>query len=136
PSETGDGSALLARRHPSGLRQLLDVDVAEPEVVAVVLQLDRAGLRRRLAAEPVVRQRGLVDDLLAVEYDGHLVADHRDVERLPLADRLVRLLQRNPANLPAFLELQRVVRRFGDLRRKRVVPQSAGPSALVLVPRA
>ena len=50
-----------------GLLQFLDVDVLEPQRVAVVLQLDRPLGRQRLALLPVVRQRLVIDDQLAVE---------------------------------------------------------------------
>ena len=43
-----------------------------------------------LAVVPVVFQHG-VGDQLAVELNGHFVADHLDVKRVPFADRLVGL---------------------------------------------
>src|SRR5262249_46532833 len=94
--------------------QLLDVDVLEPQRVAVVLELDRAPGRQRPALLPVVGQRGVVHHLLAVEEHRHPVALHDDAEGVPLADRPVRLLERVLAGGAG-----------------RVVPQAAGALALV-----
>src|SRR5215208_3533380 len=75
-------------------RQLPDVNVLEPERVPVVLQLDLARRGQWLAAGPEVVQGHVVHDQLAVEVDGDLVADQADEEGVPLADGLVRLLER------------------------------------------
>ena len=60
------------------------------------LQLDGAFVDQGFAlldgglAIPEIIQRGLVDDQLVVQDNGHDVADHGDVEGVPLADRLIR----------------------------------------------
>src|SRR6188474_1206516 len=71
--------------------QLLHVDVAEVERVAVVLELDGAFGIEGLVALPVVFHRDLIDDELVVELHADLVADDLDPERVPLADRLIGL---------------------------------------------
>src|SRR5262245_61280585 len=60
--------------------QLADEDVAEPQGGAVDLQFD-VPLGGDLAGEHL----GVIDDQLAIELHRHLVADHLDVERVPLA---------------------------------------------------
>ena len=66
----------------------------EPQIAAVALQLDLSDRVDGLAALPVVFQGHVVDDQFAVERHPDLVADHFDVEGVPLADGLVDHLQR------------------------------------------
>src|SRR6266851_4349821 len=73
------------------VRQFLDVDVLEPQFVAVVLKLDRALGGKRFALVPVVGQGRLIDDFFTIEDHRYLVALHDNVERVPFAHRFVRL---------------------------------------------
>src|SRR5260221_4957543 len=81
------------------VRQLLHVDVLEPQVGAVVLQLDGALVGDALVAVEVVFQRHIIDDQLAVEPDTGLVVLHDDAEAVPLADLLVHDLERLESSL-------------------------------------
>src|SRR4051812_43435984 len=75
----------VGRAHPTGaLLQLLDVDVLEPERVAVVLEFDLAGGEDRLLGVPVVLEDDAVDDEDVVQLHPDLVADHLDPEAVPL----------------------------------------------------
>src|SRR6478735_696549 len=76
------------------LRQLLDVDVAEVQRVAVVLELDGALRVERLVAIPVRLHRHKVGDGDAIELYRHFVANHLDPESVPGADRFVGEYQR------------------------------------------
>src|SRR4051812_632728 len=66
--------------------QFLEVDVLEPELVAMMLQFDRPLRRHRRILLPDVLHRGVIDDEDVVEEHGHLFAVHEDMERIPLAD--------------------------------------------------
>ena len=70
-------------------RNFADEDVAEPRLAAVRLQVNRPLGEHRQRAVEVVLQHDVVDDLLVVQHDRHLLADHADVHAVPLADRLV-----------------------------------------------
>ena len=59
-------------------RQLTDVNILEPQLVAVVLQFDLAGGEDRLRAIPIIFHRGVVQHHLAVEENVNLLADHHD----------------------------------------------------------
>src|SRR5205085_4245529 len=103
------GSASVGQR--KSVRQLFDVDVLEPQLVAMVLQLNRALCRQRLfALVPVVAQRLVIDHQLVIEVYRRLVAHHDDAERIPFADRFVGVHERIPTGR-SFLA---------------VVPESAG----------
>src|SRR5205807_9161175 len=70
--------SVLIRVHPwlyaLRPRQFLDVDVLEPKLVAMVLQLDGAFRGQRFAGLPIVLQRSVINDHDVVQVDGHLVA--------------------------------------------------------------
>ena len=89
-------------------RQFLEVDVAKPEFRTVVLQQEGAPLA---ALDRVHGQ--VVHDQLAVQMHRHVLADQLDLERVPLADRIVGADQRL-------------------VRMRLVVPQAAG--AFLVVP--
>src|SRR5437764_151909 len=67
---------------PNWLLQLADIQVAELNRVAVMLQRDRPLLCD-------TRQFRVVNHQLAVEIDRQTIALHRDVEAIPLSERLV-----------------------------------------------
>ncbi len=103
--------------------QLAHVDVAERQVGAVRLQLDRAAREDRLLPIPVVLHRHVVHDLDAVEEHGDLVADHADAERVPLAHRVVGEHQRLARVLLVVVEPARPD--LGARRRCAPGPRSA-----------
>ena len=74
PPHEGSGQPLL---------QLADVNVAEPKFVAVVLQLNLAGLKQRLRAVPEIFQRHIARHECAVEKHMHAIAHHQDAETVP-----------------------------------------------------
>src|SRR6266545_7446485 len=73
-------------------RQFADVNVAEPDRLLVRLEFDRAGRINRFVSFPVVFHRDIVDHQYIIEIDRHLVADHENVEMVPLARKMVRHL--------------------------------------------
>src|SRR6266566_2192648 len=75
-------------------RQLADVNVTEPDRLLVRLEFDLAGRVNRLIAFPIVFQSDIVDHQLVIEKHRHLVADHENIEMVPLARKVVRHLQR------------------------------------------
>src|SRR5688572_26519089 len=70
--------------------QLADVNVFEPQIVAMVLQLDGAGRINRFIPLPVILQRGVINDQFVVQEDVHLFAKHQNAKAVPFADRFVR----------------------------------------------
>lgn len=58
------------------------------------LQLDWTNRQQGLAFGKVIMQPCLIDHGLVVEHDRHGVADNRDLEVVPFADRLIRQQQR------------------------------------------
>src|ERR1051325_7506038 len=81
--------ALISLRRCRVLRQFADVNVLEPHRRAVRLQFDRAGLVKRLVFLPIIFQRRVAHHHLVIEFDAHLVAEHDDVEAVPLARQSV-----------------------------------------------
>lgn len=53
------------------------------------LQLDLFDRENRLAAIPEILEHHVIDDFLPVQNDGHAVADHLNVERIPVAQLVV-----------------------------------------------
>src|SRR6476619_766091 len=83
------GAGLIGKFFNNYVGKLFNINVAEPERVPMVLQLDRAFGIERLIALPIVFHRYEIDDGLAVELHGDLVGDHLDPERVPRADGIV-----------------------------------------------
>ena len=60
----------------------------------MALELDLLDREDRRAAIPVVLERRVVDDKLAVEPHGNLLSDHLDAERIPRTHEIVGDLKR------------------------------------------
>src|SRR5258708_36313443 len=80
-------------------RQNADLDIAIPDVVPVVLQIDPAGFSRAVIAHrfelalldqrfPLVAAPFILDDFLAVEPVLDVITVDKDAALVPLADRL------------------------------------------------
>src|SRR5690606_38707904 len=96
-------------RHRFLRADLADPDVAPPDLAAVRLELDRSRARQRLRPIPEVLHPGAVDGELVVQPHPGALADLDDADRVPLAERSVRLDERILAG-----------------RAGRVVPETAG----------
>ncbi len=118
-------------------RDLPDEDVAEPERVAVGLQLDLARRVDRLVPLPVVLEDRVVDDPLVVEIDGDAIADHETRNAFHSPTGRSALLQGLARPLLVVEETARADRvRFGvpDLHLRRAAEVEAAVSALLDLP--
>src|SRR5438094_4086123 len=74
-------------------RQFANVNVTEPDRLLVRLEFDLAARVNRFIAFPVVFHSDIVHHQLVIEIDRHFVADHENIEMVPLARKIVRHLQ-------------------------------------------
>src|SRR6516225_7406219 len=70
-------------------RDLPDVNVFEPEFIAMVLQLNLAGWEDGLCPVPVVFQRDIVDNKFTVQEHVKLLTHHQDPKTIPFTNRFV-----------------------------------------------
>src|SRR5262245_35070932 len=73
---------------------LPNVNILEPQLVPVVLQLDLAAWKNWLRAIPIIFLHRVARDQFAVQEHVRPLAGHDDLEMIPLANRLVRDQQR------------------------------------------
>src|SRR5262249_7718688 len=97
PVPTTRMSAWMGMSSP--LLQLANEDVPELHRIPRVLQSDRPARRH-------ARKLRVLDHVLAVEVDRNPVSLHRDLEPVPLARRLVRLLLRHHGRADRGVELR------------------------------